>query len=218
MRACFLAVFLLAAEVLAAPVRVCLVGDSITAGFSPATRGWSVDLARLNAGRDFGVKNVAFAGDKVVSAQGRYDADVRGRGCTWVAFLIGTNDLPDGTSASVIWQGASGTGGIKAMVDAARSEGARVVLGGILPRGTGAAWTADLGTRLLALNSLMQAYANGSTILYADTYTALIEPASNPPRLAVAAGGNTDGLHPNNAGELMIAQAVQAAVLAAGGW
>ncbi len=223
-RAVFAAVLLLAAQAFAAPVRLCIVGDSISAGYSPSTYGWAVPIARLNAGTDFGVKNVSVSGDKVYNAStradahARFDAGVRGRGCTWVAFLVGTNDLPDGTAASVIWLGSGGVGGLRPLVDVARAEGARVLLLALLPRGTGASWSTDLGTRLLAFNALMQAYANGSTIVYADTYTAMLEPASSPPRLLLAGGGGTDGLHPNNAGQHSIAQTVQAAVLAAGGW
>jgi lysophospholipase L1-like esterase len=213
-----LAVLLLAATTQAAPaVRVCVIGDSISAGFAPSAYGWSVPLAQLNAARDWGVKNVAVAGSKVngtapLNANVTYLAEIPARGCTWVVFLIGTNNLPDGTSAATIWAG------IKTMVDAARAEGSKVALLAILPRGTGPSWSTDLGTRLLAVNASMQAYANGSTIIYVDTYTPLLEPASNPPRLAVSAGGNTDGLHPNNAGQLIIAQTVQAAIVAAGGW
>lgn len=197
---------------------MCVVGDSISEGFSPATRGWSVDLLRLNAGRDWGVKNVAQSGDKIAAARLVFDRDVLGHGCTHVAFLIGTNDLPDGTAASTMWAGT------KAMVDLARADtsgragGAKVLLLALLPRGTGASWSSGLQTTLEAYNTLQSAYGNGSTIVYVDTYTALLEPSSNPPALAAAAGGATDGLHPNNAGEGLIASTVNAAVLAAGGW
>lgn len=222
--AILLAALLISSVVHAAAVRVCIVGDSISAGFFPATRGWAVDLAVLNAGKDFGVKNTAVSGDKIynvstnLDAHTRFAQDVRARGCTWVAFLIGTNDLPDATTATVMWNGNAGAGGLKALVDAARGEGARVLLLAVLPRGTGAAWTTALGTKLTTFNASMQAYANGTTIIYVNTYTPMLEPASNPPRLLLAGGGATDGLHPNNAGELIIAQTVQAAVLAAGGW
>lgn len=210
----------------AEPARVCIVGDSISAGFSPSTHGWGTPLKTIIAQnpaqpQDFGVLSIAHSGDKIADAQALYALELAGRirpvaaqydGCTWVAFLIGTNNLPDGTSAATMWAGT------KAMVDAARAGGAKVLLLALLPRGTGASWSTDLGTRLLAYNALQSAYANASTIVYVDTYTALTEPASSPPALATAAGGATDGLHPNNAGQLLIAQTVQAAVVAADGW
>lgn len=210
----------------AAPVRICIVGDSISAGFSPSTHGWGTSLKTLIAQdpaqpQDFGVLSIAHSGDKIANAQAVYDLALAGRtrptaaqydGCNRVAFLIGTNDLVDGTSAATMWAGT------KTMVDAARAAGANVLLLALLPRGTGASWSTDLGTRLLAYNALQSAYANASTIVYVDTYTALLEPASSPPALAIASGGATDGLHPNNAGQLLIAQTVQAAVVAAGGW
>jgi lysophospholipase L1-like esterase len=193
----------------ARPVRLCVVGDSISEGFSPATHGWSTELGRLHADEDFGVKNTAHSGDKVAAARILFDRNVVGRGCTHVAILIGTNDLPDGTSADAIFTA------IDSMASAAEEDGAKVLLLGVLPRGTGAAWSSDLQARLVALNGKLEA-RSGS--LYVDTYTALLEPASSPPALASAAGGAADGLHPNNAGQAMIAQAVEAAVLAAGGW
>lgn len=147
------------------PVRVCIVGDSITAGFSPATRGWGVPLQALNAGgADWGVKNIAYSGDKVAQARIRFDSDIPGRVCTWVLFLIGTNDLPDGTAAATIYTG------IAAMAVAAETGGSRVMLLSVLPRATGASFTAALETRRVALNVLLAARA-GST--YADTSTAL---------------------------------------------
>lgn len=209
---------LLSVPSIAAPARVCVVGDSITAGFSPSTAGWTDPLAALNAGTNFGAKNVAHSGDQIASAQALYASECQGRGYTWVAFLIGTNNLPGGDSAASMWAGT------RLMVDAARADtsgrdgGARVLLLGLLPRGTGASWSSGLGTRLLAYNALMEDYADGENIIYVDTYNALLEPASSPPTLAAAAGGATDGLHPNNAGQGMIAAAVQAAVVAKGGW
>ncbi|HZI08672.1 MAG TPA: SGNH/GDSL hydrolase family protein, partial [Archangium sp.] len=162
---------LLASPAFAAPgVRVCAVGDSITAGFAPSTYGWTVPLAQMNASLDWGVKNVAVPGAKVngtgmLNANATFLAEIPGRRCTWVVFLVGTNNLPDGTSAAAIWAG------IKAMVDAARAEGAKVALLAILPRGTGPSWSTDLGTRLLAVNASMQAYATTTApaIVYVDT-------------------------------------------------
>lgn len=193
----------------AAPVRVCVVGDSISAGFTPSTWGWNVPLASLNAGADWGAKNIAHSGDTAAQALALYGSDAKWRGCTHVAILIGTNNLASGDSAESIYAT------IDAIADAAEADGSQVILLAILPRGTGASWSAGLGTRLLALNALMAARPLS---IYVDTYTALLEPASSPPALATAAGGATDGLHPNNVGQAMIATAVQAAVVAAGGW
>lgn len=192
-----------------APIRLAIVGDSISAGFSPSTRGWPSFLAQLRPGEPFGVKNVSYSGDKVAQAAVRYGSDVRGRGCTHVAIMIGTNDLPDGTSAAAIYAGWN------AIATAAEADGCKVIGLAILPRGTGASWSTDLGTRLLALNALLAARTSTVAALpytYVDTYTALLEPASSPPALATASGGTTDGLHPNNAGQALIATTVNAAV------
>lgn len=199
----------LAAPAIASPVRVCVIGDSITEGFSPATRGWSSYLVQLHAGEDFAAKNVSQSGDKVAAGRLTFDGEVAGRklrGCTHVAILLGTNDLPDGTSAATIYATING------MCTQAEQAGSRCILLALLPRGTGASWSTGLGTRLLEVNAL-QAARSGS--VYVDTYNALLQPSSSPPALATAAGGGTDGLHPNNAGQLLIAQTVDAAV---GSW
>lgn len=259
----------LAAE--ARPVRLCLVGDSITAGFSPATYGWSVPLAVRHAQEDFGIKNAAHSGDTVAMSMVLFAKDVQRRGCTHVAILIGTNDIQSAMGNSNSASVAAGLfAGIDAMADAAEEEGARVILLAILPRGTGI-WNTNLENHRLALNALMQARANS---VYVDTDTALrgtctatgIAPAwaaqtaysvgavrvannqafvvmvagtsaasggptgtangqvdgtvtwNSVPCLATAYGGATDGGHPSNAGQNRIADTVDAAVLAAGGW
>lgn len=201
---------LLTSIVEAAPAKLCIVGDSISAGFSPATHGWNVPLAPLNAGTNWGVKNVAHSGDQVDAARIVFDRNVYLRGCTWTAFLIGTNNLAAGDTALTIWQGAGGTTGIKAMVDLSVASGSRVLMLAILPRGSGPAWSSGLQTNLVALNALMSAYDNGTTRFFVDTYTPMIQPASNPPALANAYGGATDGLHPDDAGQAEIASLVQA--------
>lgn len=247
------------------PIRLVAVGDSITAGFAPATYGWTVPLASLNGSADFGVKNVAVPGHKVADAATVFGKEVRGRGATHVAFLIGTNDLPDGTSAATIYAAING------MATVAEAEGAHVLLLGLLPRGTGASFTAARERTRLDLNALLAARA-GST--YVDTDRALREPpdgdtgtawapstaynvndtrvnggnayicltagtsaGSGGPsgtdtativdggaewvyvaRLATAAGGATDGLHPSNAGQALIATEVNDTAQVAGLW
>jgi lysophospholipase L1-like esterase len=216
---------LLAPAAEARPVRVCLIGDSITDGFAPATSSYARHLISLNAGLDFGVSNLAESGIRIETSVGttspaldRFDRGVPSSGCTHVVLLIGTNDLPSGTTGLVMWQGTGGTTGVKRLCDRTVAMGKKCILCALLPRGTGASWSSGLQTQLEAFNAPMAAYANGTTIIYADTYTALLQPASSPPALATAAGGATDGLHPNDAGELLIAQTIQAAVVAAGGW
>lgn len=173
-RLLLLVALLLGVAAEARPVRVCLVGDSITAGFAPATRGWGVPLKALNAGQDFGTKNVANSGDTVALAVAILAKDVLGHGCTHVVFLIGTNDLAAGTSAVTIY---SGIDAMADLVEADLSNGSppRVIIGGILPRATGAAFTASLENRRIELNGLLEARA-GST--YVDTDTPLRGTAS----------------------------------------
>lgn len=174
-RITFLLSLLLCFAAHAVPVRVCFVGDSITEGFYPATRGHPSYLAAMHAGTDFGVKNAAHSGDKVAAAQLIFDREIAGthlRGCTHVLFLIGTNDLPDGTSAATIHTG------IMAMCNAVVAKGKKCGLLYVLPRGTGASASADLETRRRALNALLAGDTTAS-ILPIDTDTPLREAQSS---------------------------------------
>lgn len=160
---------LIATSSQARPIRVCIIGDSISEGFAPATRGWGAELARLHVGEDFGVKNVANAGDKVAGAAVFFGSEVQGRNCTHVVFLIGTNDLPDGTSAATIYAT------INAMCSAAEAGGAVCILAAILPRATGPSFTRARETVRTMLNGLLAA-RSGS--IYVDISTALTGTAS----------------------------------------
>jgi hypothetical protein len=211
----------------ARPIRLCTVGDSLTeAFFSSATTAklpWPARLvSRQLFSLNLGVKNVADSGDTVADARVVFDAEVRGRGCTHVAFLIGTNDLAVGTAAATIYASTM------TMATVAQAEGARVLLLLIVPRGNGAGYSADLETRRGALNELFR--DAGSTDLtpgpgehapvVVDTDAGLAD-GVNPEDLA-AAYDDGDGLHLSGTiltgGHERVAFLVQEAVVAAGGW
>jgi hypothetical protein len=276
LRSLLLVVALLALPAAARPVRVCLIGDSITDGFAPATTSWGKYLLNLNSG-DFGVNNLAESGIKIevavsnTSATDRFNRGVARGNCTHVVFLIGTNDLPPGTTDAVMWLGSGGSTGLKVLCDRTVAMGAKCILCALLPRGSGASISAALEITRRAFNARLAAYANGSTIIYVDTDTPLREvqgalvnsgsvtawaPSTaysvgnvrqNDGRRYIVAtagtsaasggptgtgtaiadgtvvwtnnpallGGTSDGLHPPDAQQLLIAQTVQAA---AGGW
>lgn len=160
---------LLATPALARPIKVCIVGDSIQAGFSPATHGVGTPLAALHPSEDFGVKNVAHSGDKVADFQTLWRRECEGRGYTDTIIGGPTNSLVDGDAAADIYAVTN------AIATAAEAAGQEVIFFGILPRGTGAAYSTGLETRRLAYNALAAARA-GST--YVDTDTGLRGTAS----------------------------------------
>jgi lysophospholipase L1-like esterase len=271
MRKALVSLLLLATlQAQASPIVLCAVGDSITEAFSPATWGWSAHLVQLHAGENFSAKNAAQSGDKVAAGALVFDREIAGldlRGCTAVALLIGTNNLPDGTSAATIYST------LNSVCNAVEAAGKPCLLMGLLPRGTGASITANLEQRRIALNALMAA-RSGSTYVDSDTplreaqgaftgatptawvsttayvvgntvsnngyrYMCLTSGTSagsgGPtttgtditdgtahwtyiPAISTAAGGATDGLHPNNTGQLIIAKKVDCVAAAAGLW
>ncbi len=148
----------------ARPIRVCVVHDSIGAGFSPSSYGYAKPLATLNAGADWGIKNVAHSGDKAAAFQTLYRSECLGRGYTHLIIGGPTNNLPDGDSAASMFATTD------AIAAEAEADGEQVIMLAIIPRGTGAAFTASMETRRLAYNALAAA-RSGST--YVDTDTAL---------------------------------------------
>lgn len=244
------------------PVRLCVVGDSISARqHTLYTAPWPDRLAALHAGQPFGFKDVALSGNTTTLQRVVFDSDVAGHGCTHVAIMLGTNDVANTSDAA-----ATIFGRIDAMATIAESQGAKVLLLAVTPRGDDTGWTAEQEQRRVALNDLLAARSRS---LYIDTDTAMREPGAASgtawaPSTAYAVGDRvvngaelyivltagtsaasggpsgtdtsiTDGsvvwvflprllassngpLHPDDAGEQVLAETVDAAILAVNGW
>lgn len=182
MRTMLLLSLLLAVSAEARPIRVCIIGDSISEGASPSTVPWSVYLKRMHGGEDFGVKNVADAGDGTADAALVQDTEVVGRGCTHVVIAIGTNNVATDSAATMY-------AAVDAMADEAEAETTngrpvQVILAAMLPRVTFAISSATIEGRRTAYNTLLEA-RSGS--IFADTSAALTGTASGTAWVALTA-------------------------------
>ncbi|MET0423993.1 MAG: SGNH/GDSL hydrolase family protein [Actinoplanes sp.] len=213
--------YLSGVEVTAAPGTVVALGDSITDGGSSGiglNRRWPDYLAARLADSplpDYGVANAGISGNRLLldsrrksvagrSAQARFGADVLERpGARSVVILLGINDImitPQQTDPGQI------IAGLAQLCARARAQDLRVVVGTLTPfRGWHLYSPQREGVRQ-AVNAWIRSGGGGAFDAVADFDLALRDPA-DPGRLRAEFDGG-DHLHPNDAGELAIANVV----------
>lgn len=200
---------------------VAALGDSITAGVGTtldANHRWpdvlADRLATLPAARQMGVVNEGISGNRVLSgvskpgsagdaALSRLERDVLTKpGVDTVLLLEGVNDIGAGSSAEEIITG------YRMLVDRAHAAGRCVVGGTILPFG-GSVYVDPEGEKVrVAVNDFIR-----STDLFdgvVDFAAATQDPADHSQLRAEFFG---DGLHPNDAGNKAMGEAVDLDVL-----
>jgi lysophospholipase L1-like esterase len=211
--------FWLDAVVVDAPVQtqtVAALGDSITAGVGTtmdANRRWPDVLADRMASlppvRQMGVANEGISGNRVLSgvsrpggagdsALSRLERDVLTKpGVRTVLLLEGVNDIGAGSSATEIIDG------YRMLVTRAHAAGRCVVGGTILPFG-GSVYVDPEGE---AVRTEVNQYIRSSGLFDAVAdFAAAVQDPADPSRLQAEYFG--DGLHPNDAGNAALANAV----------
>jgi lysophospholipase L1-like esterase len=206
---------------------IACLGDSITDGTGSTLNGddrWPDILARrLRASGNVAVVNAGIGGNRITgpspydpkapfgggpSALDRLDRDVLSiPGLSAVIWLEGINDLSSGASAEAV------IAGIREGVRRIRARaGIRIVMGTITPAlgSTAAAGSADVDARRREVNGFIR-----SSDLFdgvADFEAATIDDRTGGLRAELqpnsSIGGPGDGLHPNRAGYLAMANAV----------
>lgn len=180
-----------------------VLGDSLTAAAgSVGVTSWATTLD-TNLAATYTVTNAAISGANTTTAKAvQWHDTLSGTNKDVLIMLIGTNDLPTRTAAAILVD-------INEMVTDALYECENVLTISVLPRGTSAGWTAGMQTELDALNAGLAAAATGKRMhldLYATFENDAVPDALDP------AYNYGDGLHINNAGELVIEAAVRALV------
>ena len=167
----------------AARPRVIFLGDSLTQGWDLA--GLGLDQAEL--------LNRGISGQTTPQMQVRFRQDVVDLSPVVVHILAGTNDLAGNTGPTTL---EAIEGNLSSMVEIAAASHIRVVLGAVLPA-LDYPWRRGLqpAPRIVALNAWMRAYARRHKLVYADYYSALVDPRGGF-RSELA----DDGVHPNRAG------------------
>jgi lysophospholipase L1-like esterase len=151
------------------PYRALFLGDSITERWDlplwDAKRVWDAAMVPR------GVLNAGVSGDRTEHVLWRLDhGNLDGPPPKGLILMIGTNDLGHGRSPELAAQG------VRAILIQLRDKlpNARILLLGLWPRGATAA--DPLRQKVGAVNRLIQTCADGSTIVYADVGSVLVQP------------------------------------------
>lgn len=201
-------------------------GDSITDGYSTtpdAHRAWPALLAqRLQANSataELGVVNMGISGNRVLrqlvgsSALTRFDRDVLARsGVEWMLLLEGINDINftalPGAPANEQTTAEELIEGLQQLVDRAHAQGIKVMGGTLLPMG--GLWLHNPHTEALrqAVNAWIRDSGTFDAVVDFDAVTR--DPA-NPERLHPDYDSG-DFIHPNDAGNAAMANAIDLSV------
>jgi len=184
-------------EIAAAPTRprVVFMGDSITENWGLADPGFFTN----------GSVNRGISAQTTAQMLLRFRPDVVALRPAVVHILAGTNDVAgnNGPASPQDFQN-----NIQSMVELARANGIRVVLGSIPPAATFSWRPGMLPTpRIRALNQWLRDYAARNGLGYVDYYTALAGPAGEL-RATLA----NEGVHPNRDGYVIMRRLAEAAL------
>lgn len=175
--------------------RVVFIGDSITENWLLADPGFFAG----------GVVNRGIGAQTSAQVLVRFRADVIGLRPATVHILVGTNDVAgnNGPTSPADFQN-----NIESMVDLARANGIRVILGSI-PPSAAFSWrpTMQPGPRIVALNQWLRDYAKRNGLTYVDYHRALQGPGG-----ALEATLGNDGVHPNRDGYAIMKRLAEAAI------
>lgn len=194
--------------------RFAFLGDSTSIGatdgidVTPQNRwgnAWPTFAHLLSGGRIRHVVNGAKGGTKTDDMLANFDVRIAPYKPTAVVILAGTNDVDEaGNWDSTTFPGYRSN--YQAIVSKVLAIGATPVVCTILASTIG---TALRRTRTHQVNTWLRAYATANGFPLMDFHKVLVDPANGQ----FAAGTSTDGLHPNAAGNVLLAQAFVNTVL-----
>ncbi len=140
------------------------------------------------------IRNRGISGDQAIHALRRFEQDSLAYQPDLILFLMGTNDLARQTPIDEI------VAALKSMVDAARTQGASVLIGSILPVAPQQGPIRD-PAKIIQLNQQLQALADRDLVEFIDFHAQLVDESGwmNPQY-------TDDGLHPNESGYAKMTQ------------
>jgi lysophospholipase L1-like esterase len=174
------------------PARVVFMGDSITENWVLADPGFF----------EGGVVNRGIGGQTTPQMLVRFRADVIALKPQAVHIMAGTNDVAGNTGPTTAQDVKNN---IISMVELAKANGIRVILGSVPPAAT-FNWRPQLDPvpQIKALNAWLREYAGQNRIEYIDYYTALAGGSGE-----LKAGLGNDGVHPNRDGYRIMRKLVE---------
>jgi len=169
------------------PKRVVFLGDSIT-------EAW--DLSVFFKGKPY--INRGISGQTTPQILLRFRQDVIALKPESVVILAGTNDIAENTGPTSL---ETIEDNLKSMVDLARTNGVHPILASVLPAAA-YPWKPEIRPieKILALNRWMKEYAAKEDIGYLDYYSSMVNDQHG-----LKTEWTGDGVHPNEAGYLMMA-------------
>lgn len=143
--------------------------------------------------------NRGISGQTTAQMLVRYRQDVLDLNPHIVHILAGTNDIAGNTGPTSI---ARIEGNIMSMVEQAEARHIRVVLGSVLPAAV-VPWRPGIHPipEVSAINTWLKEYARKKHLTYIDYYSRLSDD-----KHAFKTGLTVDGVHPNNAGYIVMSQ------------
>lgn len=179
--------------------RVVFLGDSITQSWGELQRDYFARIDRINRG---------ISGQATPQMLLRFRADVIALKPSVVHILAGTNDIAGNVGPMALEVIEDN---IASMVDLARANCIRVVVGSVLPT-TDYPWRhgLDPGPKIVALNDWLKRYARARHLIFVDYYSALTDGA-----LGIRAEFAPDGVHPSLAGYRVMLPLAEAGIAAA---
>jgi lysophospholipase L1-like esterase len=168
--------------------RIVFMGNSITEGWSKTCPDFFLNKSYINRG---------ISGQTTPQMLLRFRADVIDLKPQVVVILAGTNDIAGNTGPSTLEMIEAN---IMSMTELAKSNGISVILCSVLPA-RDFPWKPGLepAEKIAALNLMIKNYADKNGILYLDYYSAMVDE-----RKGMKAAYSSDGVHPNEAGYMVM--------------
>ena len=176
------------------------IGDSMSNGDTD----WPGKFNGIAGGDGAAINPITWAvgGNGVGAIDAQYDTNIPGKGYSLLGYLGGVNDIINGASAAATFATTSGT------IAKARTEGLNVILFTLAPFGNSPSSDSNEQAQLELLNDSLRGLASGDSGIYlVDSYELLRDGIN-----LAAAYDSGDGLHPNQAGSQVLAQAAYDAI------
>jgi len=175
---------------------VVFIGNSIF-------ESWTPYFATMFPGKPY--INRGISGQTTPQLLVRFRQDVIALKPKVVVILAGTNDIAGNTGPSTLEMIEDN---LASMVELAKANGIRVVLGSVLPAAS-YAWKPDLrpAPAIVALNAWIRAYSRGQHIIFLDYNSAMRTDTDG-----LRADLSGDGVHPNEAGYRVMASMTMRAI------